>query len=333
MTATSSAPVESGLIVLDKPAGWTSHQVVGRVRRLVGTRKVGHAGTLDPMATGVLVVGVNRATRLLGHLLLSDKAYAATIRLGVTTVTDDAEGEVVAATGATDLAEDRLGAAVSALTGPIQQIPSSVSAIKVDGVRSYSRVRAGEDVALTARPVVVSRFEVLARRAGVAAGVSVLDLDVLVECTTGTYVRALARDLGDALGCGAHLAGLVRTVVGRFTLAAASTLAELEALEPPVRKTRLVGLEQLVADWPRATITTTAASRFRQGAAVATCDVSTDRGPGQLLAVFADGRLIGLGRLEPPAGPPAEAPGGPPGDHAAAAIDARPLLAPTRVLV
>ncbi len=166
MTATSSAPAESGLIVLDKPAGWTSHQVVGRVRRLVGTRKVGHAGTLDPMATGVLVVGVNRATRLLGHLLLSDKAYAATIRLGVTTVTDDAEGEVVTATGATDLAEDRLGAAVSALTGPIQQIPSSVSAIKVDGVRSYARVRAGEDVALKARPVVVSRFEVLARREG-----------------------------------------------------------------------------------------------------------------------------------------------------------------------
>ena len=240
MTATSSAPVESGLIVLDKPAGWTSHQVVGRVRRLVGTRKVGHAGTLDPMATGVLVVGVNRATRLLGHLLLSDKAYAATIRLGVTTVTDDAEGEVVTATGATDLAEDRLGAAVSALTGPIQQIPSSVSAIKVDGVRSYSRVRAGEDVALTARPVVVSRFEVLARRAGVAAGVSVLDLDVLVECTTGTYVRALARDLGAALGVGGHLTALRRSRVGPFTL------AEAQTLDPDVTGLALISMPEVV---------------------------------------------------------------------------------------
>jgi len=151
MTTPSSVPAESGLIVVDKPPGWTSHQVVGRVRRLLGTRKVGHAGTLDPMATGVLVVGVNRATRLLGYLSLTDKAYAATIRLGVTTVTDDAEGEIVTATGATDLTDARLTTAVSALTGPIQQIPSAVSAIKVDGVRSYARVRAGQDVTLQAR--------------------------------------------------------------------------------------------------------------------------------------------------------------------------------------
>ena len=224
MTATSSPPAESGLIVLDKPAGWTSHQVVGRVRRLIGTRKVGHAGTLDPMATGVLVVGVNRATRLLGHLSLSDKAYAATIRLGVATVTDDAEGEVVAATGATDLADALLATAVSALTGPIQQIPSAVSAIKVNGVRSYARVRAGQEVTLKARPVVVSQFEVLARREGFAAGVPVLDVDVLVQCTTGTYVRALARDLGTALGVGGHLTALRRSRVGPFTVAEAQTL-------------------------------------------------------------------------------------------------------------
>jgi tRNA pseudouridine55 synthase len=240
MTATSSPPAESGLIVLDKPAGWTSHQVVGRVRRLVGTRKVGHAGTLDPMATGVLVVGVNRATRLLGHLLLSDKAYEATIRLGVTTVTDDAEGEVVAAFGVTGLADAPLAIAVRALTGPLQQVPSSVSAIKVDGVRSYARVRAGQDVTLKARPVVVSRFEVLGRREASAAGVPVLDLDVLVECTTGTYVRALARDLGAALGVGGHLTALRRSQVGPFTL------AEAQTLDPDVTGLAVMGLPEVV---------------------------------------------------------------------------------------
>jgi tRNA pseudouridine55 synthase len=240
MTATSSPPAESGLIVVDKPAGWTSHQVVGRVRRLMGTRKVGHAGTLDPMATGVLVVGVNRATRLLGHLILSDKAYAATIRLGVTTVTDDAEGEVVAATGVTGLADAALATAVTALTGPIQQIPSAVSAIKVNGVRSYARVRAGQDVTLVARPVVVNRFEVVGRREESAEGVPVLDLDVLVECTTGTYVRALARDLGAALGIGGHLTALRRTQVGPFTL------AEAQTLDPDATGLAVMGLPEVV---------------------------------------------------------------------------------------
>jgi tRNA pseudouridine55 synthase len=205
-----------GLLVVDKPAGWTSHDVVGRVRRLAGTRKVGHAGTLDPMATGVLVLCIGRATRLLGHLALTAKAYDATVRLGQTTVTDDAEGEVVTTADASGVTDGALAAAMATLTGALQQVPSSVSAVKVDGVRSYARVRAGETVELRARSVTVSRFDLLARRGA--------DLDVAVECSSGTYVRALARDLGAALGVGGHLTALRRTRVGPFGLDVAQTL-------------------------------------------------------------------------------------------------------------
>ncbi|QGF24930.1 tRNA pseudouridine(55) synthase TruB [Raineyella fluvialis] len=216
----------SGLIVVDKPAGMTSHDVVARARRLIGTRKVGHAGTLDPMATGVLILGVNRATRLLGHLALHDKAYDATIRLGQTTVTDDAEGEVLTAPGAAGVTDDAIRAAMTALTGDIAQRPSAVSAIKVGGQRSYARVRAGEQVELASRPVTVSRFELIARRDADVAGLTVIDLDVTVECSTGTYVRALARDLGEALGTGGHLTALRRTRVGGFGLDVAQPLPD-----------------------------------------------------------------------------------------------------------
>src|SRR5215203_7183984 len=161
---------ESGLVVIDKPIGWTSHQVVGRVRRLAGTRKVGHAGTLDPMATGVLIIGVEKATRLLGYLSLADKAYEATIRLGMATVTDDAEGEVLSIAGAADVSEADLEAGIANLRGEILQVPSSVSAIKISGERSYARVRAGQDVELAARPVLVSRFCVVASRVDEVAG-------------------------------------------------------------------------------------------------------------------------------------------------------------------
>jgi tRNA pseudouridine55 synthase len=214
----------AGIVVVDKPSGWTSHDVVGRVRRLAGTRKVGHAGTLDPMATGVLVLGVGRATRLLGHLQLADKEYLATIRLGQSTVTDDAEGEVVGTTPAGHLDAAAIGAAMAPLTGPIDQVPSAVSAIKVDGQRSYARVRAGEDVVLAARPVTVETFEL-----GEVRGGDVVDVDVRVVCSSGTYVRALARDLGAALGVGGHLTMLRRTRVGGFDLTGAHTLDELEA--------------------------------------------------------------------------------------------------------
>lgn len=223
----------SGLVVIDKPAGMTSHDVVARVRRILGTRKVGHAGTLDPMATGVLILGVNRATRLLGHLALHDKAYDATIRLGQATVTDDAEGEVVAAAGAAGVSDEAIAVAMAALTGDIEQRPSAVSAIKVDGQRSYARVRAGEQVELAARPVTVSRFEALARRDTRVDDVDVVDLDVTVECSTGTYVRALARDLGHALGAGGHLTVLRRTRVGGFDLTVAQQLPERDAEPAP----------------------------------------------------------------------------------------------------
>ena len=223
------SPSPDGLVVVDKPAGLTSHDVVARVRRLAGTRKVGHAGTLDPMATGVLVVGVNRATRLLGHLMLTEKAYDATVRLGATTVTDDAEGEVVSTVDASAVTAVQVDAAVAGLTGQIRQVPSAVSAIKVDGQRAYKRVRSGEDVELAARPVTVSRFDVRDVRpaASAAAAAAAVDVDVRVVCSSGTYVRALARDLGAALGVGGHLTALRRTRVGPYGLDVAHTLEQL----------------------------------------------------------------------------------------------------------
>lgn len=220
---------ESGLVLVDKPAGWTSHDVVARVRRLAGTRRVGHAGTLDPMATGVLVLGVEKATRLLTYVVGADKEYTATVRLGVTTTTDDAEGEVLDRTDASGVVRADLDAAVARLTGPIDQVPSSVSAIKVDGQRSYARVRAGEKVELAARPVTVHRFEVHdVRPVTHEPGPPMLDLDVTVVCSSGTYVRALARDLGTTLGIGGHLTALRRTRVGSYGLDGARTLDEHE---------------------------------------------------------------------------------------------------------
>lgn len=222
--------MSDGLIVVDKPAGMTSHDVVARVRRLARTRKVGHGGTLDPMATGVLVIGVGRATRLLTYVIGTDKSYTATIRLGQSTVTDDAEGEVIATAAVDQVSDDRISAGLAALTGEIDQVPSAVSAIKIDGQRAYKRVRGGEQVTLAARRVTVSRLDVLAiRRVG-----SVIDVDVTVTCSAGTYVRAIARDLGTALSVGGHLTALRRTAVGEFTLAEAVTLDQLAQRAPDV---------------------------------------------------------------------------------------------------
>jgi tRNA pseudouridine55 synthase len=221
-----SGEQRGGLVIVDKPAGLTSHDVVARVRRLAGTRRVGHAGTLDPMATGVLLVGVGRTTRLLGHLALHDKDYVATMRLGVTTSSDDAQGEPLVHTPADHLVRADVASAMTAFTGAIEQRPPAVSAIKVDGVRAYTRARSGEDVVLAVRPVTVSRFEVTGVRPD--AGLGVLDVDVEVTCSSGTYIRALARDVGAALGVGGHLAALRRTRVGTFDLSAAATLPELE---------------------------------------------------------------------------------------------------------
>jgi tRNA pseudouridine55 synthase len=210
---------ESGLVVVDKSGGMTSHDVVARVRRLAGTRKVGHAGTLDPMATGVLLLGVNRATRLLGHLLLTEKAYDATVRLGTTTTTDDAEGEPLTSTPTDGVDEAAVRAAFAELVGEIDQVPSSVSAIKVAGKRAYQRVREGEQVDLPARRVTVHELTVHQVRGA--------DVDLSVRCSSGTYVRALARDAGERLGVGGHLTALRRTAVGPFDLGRAHTLDQL----------------------------------------------------------------------------------------------------------
>jgi tRNA pseudouridine55 synthase len=261
-----------GLLVLDKPAGWTSHDAVARVRRLLGTRKVGHAGTLDPMATGVLVIGVGRATRLLTYLVAADKTYRATIRLGIETVTDDAEGAVSGSVDASGLGPAAVVAGIRDLTGPLSQIPSAVSAIKVDGQRAYARVRAGEQVELAARSVVVRRFEALAFRTPETPGSPVLDVDVEVEVTSGTYVRALARDLGQALGVGGHLISLRRTRVGPYGLDQARSLDDL-AGDPQT---------QPMADAARAAFP------------------SRDLDPGEVVALRHGRRITATGRAEKP---------------------------------
>jgi tRNA pseudouridine55 synthase len=283
----SAAPTTSdGIVVVDKPAGWTSHDVVARIRRLARTRRVGHAGTLDPMATGVLVVGVGRATRLLTYLVGADKTYTATIRLGATTVTDDADGEVVLRTDVTDGVDDAaVAAAVRALTGAIDQVPSAVSAIKVDGRRSYARVRSGEQVELAARPVTVRRFDVLARRSATDGGHRVLDLDVEVEVSSGTYVRALARDLGASLGVGGHLTALRRSAVGPYGVDGARTLdqlAETFSVLPMADAARQVfAARELSAEEEQA---------LRHGKRIG----ASGRGAGPVAAFGPDGSLVAL---------------------------------------
>jgi len=276
-------PVTPGLVVVDKPAGWTSHDVVARVRRIARTRRVGHAGTLDPMATGVLVLGIERATKLLGHLALTAKGYDATIRLGRTTVTDDAEGEVTGGSSAAAVDEAAVLAGLAELTGEIEQVPSAVSAVKIDGRRAYARVRAGEDVALVARRVTVFRLELLAVH---RPGPDLLDLDVAVDCSSGTYVRALARDLGAALGTGGHLTALRRTRVGPFTLAGARTLDELAASADAVT----VPLDAAVAAaFPRRELDAAEAVRLAHGGGLDPVGL-----PGPYGAFDADGRAVAL---------------------------------------
>ncbi|MBW9119213.1 tRNA pseudouridine(55) synthase TruB [Microbacterium trichothecenolyticum] len=239
-----------GILLVDKPGGITSHDVVARARRALGTRKIGHAGTLDPMATGLLVLGVEGATRLLTFVVGLDKTYDATIRLGVATDTDDAEGQVVSQTDAASLDAVAIRGAIAALTGRISQVPSTYSAIKVDGRRAYDLARAGEDVQLKAREVTVSRFEVLAERR--SAGV--VDLDVVVDCSSGTYIRSLARDLGAALGVGGHLTALRRTRIGPFAVASAAgvdTLADVPLLDPAVAAAAVLGRLDVTADEAR----------------------------------------------------------------------------------
>ena len=268
---------ESGLVVVDKPGGMTSHDVVARVRRLAGTRKVGHAGTLDPMATGVLVLGLNRATRLLGHLTLTDKRYDATIRLGVTTTTDDAEGEVVGTHPTDAVTADDVRRVLASYVGEIDQVPSAVSAIKVDGKRAYARVRAGEDVDLPARRVTVHAIEVTA--------LDLPEVEIAVHCSSGTYIRAIARDLGAALGVGGHLTALRRTAVGPFGLADAHTL---DALADDLRLTPIA--EAARASFPAVDLDEAHAADVRVGRRL---DLALD----ETTALFApDGEFLALYR-------------------------------------
>jgi tRNA pseudouridine55 synthase len=268
----------SGILLVDKPGGMTSHDVVARTRKALNTRKVGHAGTLDPMATGLLILGVGSSTRLLTYLVGLDKEYLATIRLGAGSTTDDAEGELTERAEAAVLAsatDAAIEAAVAALTGSILQRPSAVSAIKVDGRRAYALVRAGEEVVLAERPVTISAFDVLEVRRG-----EWVDVDVRVECSSGTYVRALARDVGVGLGVGGHLTALRRTRVGPFLVEDATAPGEPELLAPAGVAARLFPVVRLEAQ-PAADL----ANGKR---------VPLDGEGGPVAALGPDGRLIGL---------------------------------------
>jgi tRNA pseudouridine55 synthase len=284
----TAAPA-GGLVIVDKPGGMTSHDVVARIRRLAGTRRVGHAGTLDPMATGVLVVGVEKATRLLGYLTLTEKVYDATIRLGQSSSTDDAEGELTTIAPAAGVSAETLTRAISSLTGDIEQVPSSVSAIKVGGQRAYRLTRAGAAPDLPPRPVTVHEFTV----ADIRPDGDLLDLDVTVRCSSGTYIRALARDLGAALGIGGHLTRLRRTRVGPYGLASARTLDQLAT------RFELVPLAEAAgATFPRRDLSADEARRLSHGARLAQTDRTEgthDPASGQPTAAYApDGSLVAL---------------------------------------
>lgn len=277
--------VAPGILLVDKPAGITSHDVVARTRRAAGTRKIGHAGTLDPMATGLLVLGIEGATRLLTYIVGADKTYLATIRLGQATSTDDADGEITRRALIADVdavTAERISEGIAALTGQISQVPSAVSAIKVDGRRAYDRVRAGEEVELAAREVTVSRFDVLAERR--AEGV--MDLDVVVGCSSGTYIRALARDLGDALGVGGHLTALRRTRIGPFDVTDAVELDDIDpdAVLTPARAAAMV--------MPRLDVTAEEARDLRHGKRLVDAAERLD-GP-YAAAVDPVGALVGI---------------------------------------
>ncbi|MGW1162810.1 tRNA pseudouridine(55) synthase TruB [Streptomyces sp. NPDC002513] len=277
-----------GLVIVDKPSGFTSHDVVAKMRGIARTRRVGHAGTLDPMATGVLVLGVEKATKLLGHLALTEKEYLGTIRLGQNTVTDDAEGEITSAADASGVTRDAIDAGIAKLTGDILQVPSKVSAIKIDGVRSYKRARDGEDFEIPARQVTVSSFTVYDVRDAVAEdGTPVLDLVVSVVCSSGTYVRALARDLGADLGVGGHLTALRRTRVGPYKIDSARTLDQLqqELIVLPLA-------EAATAAFPRWDVDAKRARLLTNGVRLEMPDVYADAGP--VAVLDPQGRLLAL---------------------------------------
>lgn len=297
------APAANGILLVDKPQGITSHDVVARARRALGTKKVGHAGTLDPMATGLLLLGAGPSTRLLTYLVGLDKEYTATIRLGQATTTDDAEGQVIAEEDISGVSAHALADGIGVLTGSISQRPSAVSAIKVDGVRAYDRVRAGEEVELAARRVTVHAFEVLGGRGGpfvAPAGTrsgdrSFIDVDVRVECSSGTYVRALARDLGASLGVGGHLTALRRTRVGPFSVDDAVPTPERDAVPVvPLADALLDPAEVAGRLFPVVRLDAQQAADLANGKRVATEHADA----GTVAALAPGGRLVGLVAIE-----------------------------------
>ncbi|MEU9253373.1 tRNA pseudouridine(55) synthase TruB [Streptomyces sp. NPDC048270] len=286
--SSNAGKTPDGLVIVDKPSGFTSHDVVAKMRGIAKTRRVGHAGTLDPMATGVLVLGVEKATKLLGHLALTEKEYLGTIRLGQNTLTDDAEGEITSSTDAAGVTREAVDAGIAKLSGEIMQVPSKVSAIKIKGVRSYKRARDGEDFEIPARPVTVSSFQVYdMREAEAEDGTKVVDLVVSVVCSSGTYIRALARDLGADLGVGGHLTALRRTRVGPYKIDRARTLDQLqeELTVMPIG-------EAAAAAFPRWDLDARRASLLANGVRIEMPDAYE---PGRTVAVFGpEGTLLGL---------------------------------------
>jgi tRNA pseudouridine(55) synthase len=283
----ADADVAPAVLLVDKPGGMTSHDVVARARRVLSVRRVGHAGTLDPMATGLLTLGVGAATRLLGYLAGHDKTYEATIRLGLSTVTDDREGDVLATASAAHLDEAAIRAALAAQTGPLLQVPSSVSAVKVAGRRSYDRVRAGEEVELAPRAVTVHRLDVhrIARPAP-----DLVDVDVTVLCTAGTYIRAIARDTGAALGVGGHLTALRRTTSGPFRVTDAGPVEDVAAALAAGGGPGVLGLTEVAtAVFPRRDLTAPETTALGYGQRIPASGAD-----GPTAAVAPDGRLVAL---------------------------------------
>ena len=287
MSRRADADVPPGLLLVDKPGGMTSHDVVARARRVLSVRRVGHAGTLDPMATGLLVLGVGAATRLLGYVGGHDKTYEATMRLGQSTITDDREGEVLATTSTAHLGDAAVTAALAAQAGPLLQVPSSVSAVKVAGRRSYDRVRAGEEVVLEPRAVTVHRLDV---HRVVRPTPDLVDVDVTVTCTAGTYVRAIARDAGAALGVGGHLTALRRTASGPFSVADAAPVEDAGQALAAGGGAGVLGL----ADAARAVFPGRALSTEEGRALGHGQRIPATGAPGLHAAIDADDRLVAL---------------------------------------
>jgi len=289
----------SGILLVDKPAGITSHDAVSRTRKRAGTKKVGHAGTLDPMATGLLVLGINSSTRLLTYVVGLDKEYFATIRLGASTVTDDREGDRLDQASTDDIdaiAPQAIVAEIARLTGDIEQVPSTVSAIKVDGKRAYALVRAGESVELRSRAVTVSAFELLGTRRVAVDATTYLDLDVRVGCSSGTYIRALARDLGAALGVGGHLTALRRTRIGPFRVEDAADLATMVVAEH-----LLAPADVASTLFPTIALDTQQVVDLTHGKRIRFADAA-DGAP--VAALAPDGRLVGLLTIDAGVGKP-----------------------------